>query len=43
MKSSCLSRECLILAQMLLQPLDTLGVQMVGGLVEQEYVGLAQQ
>ena len=33
----------LILAQMLLQPLDTLGVQMVGRLVEQEYVRLAQQ
>ena len=33
----------LVLAQMLLQPLDTLGVQMVGGLVEQQHVRLAQQ
>ena len=35
--------RALILSQVCLKPLDTLGVQMVGGLVEQQHVGLAQQ
>ena len=33
----------LVLAQVGLQPLDTLGVEVVGGLVEQQHVWLAQQ
>ncbi len=32
-----------IVAQMMLEPVDAFGVEMVGGLVEQQQVGLAQQ
>ena len=32
-----------ILVQVLLQPLYTLGIQMVGRLIQQQYIGLLQQ
>ena len=35
--------RALILLQVLLQPVDALGVEVVGGLVEQEHVGLGQE
>ena len=33
----------LVLLEMLFEPVDTLGVEVVGGLVEQQHVGLLQQ
>ena len=35
--------RALVLLQVLLQPVDGLGVQVVGRLVEQQHVGLLQQ
>ena len=36
------NRTC-VLVQMLLQPLYALGIQVVGRLIEQQYIGLLQQ
>ena len=37
------NHRALILLEVLLEPVDTLGVEVVGGLVEQQHVGLLQQ
>ena len=37
------NNRTLVLGKMLLQPVDTLCIQVVGGLIQQQYIGFLQQ